>query len=264
MAETIYRHLQRKIKTICVGLPESASGYDEQYLKVLFTLEEAEFAMKMERGLQTLEEVAQSVQVSVEEAARMLSMMCKDGRVYRVKGGDGLTRYYLMTTYHGLFEWNLTRMDPSWVRPMVKHNMEGLTSVFFNSEILENNECLEIDNLEGIIKRQEKIALLPCFCRETADMFMNKENVCRHNSPDGHQICLAFGEFVDFYNDVLGVGKRITADEALELLSRASENGTTCMVFNDKNVEGMCNCCSDCCGVIGGLRAFGPGRSEIS
>jgi ferredoxin len=34
------------------------------------------------------------------------------------------------------------------------------------------------------------------------------------------------------------------------------------MVFNDKNVEGMCNCCSDCCGVIGGLRAFGPGRTQ--
>jgi len=155
MAETIYRHLLRKINTICVGLPESASGYDEQYLKVLFTPEEAGFAMKMERGLQTLEEVADSVQVSVEEAARMLSMMCKDGLVYRVKDRDGVTRYYLMTTCRGLFEWNLTRIDPSWIRPMVKHNMEGLTSVFFNSEIpifrylpirpdlVENNESLK-------------------------------------------------------------------------------------------------------------------------
>jgi len=46
--------------------------------------------MKMEGGLQTLEEVAESVQVSVEEAERMLSMMCKDGLVYRVKDRDGV------------------------------------------------------------------------------------------------------------------------------------------------------------------------------
>jgi len=39
MGETIYRQLQSKINTIGVGLPESASGYDEQYLKVLFTPE---------------------------------------------------------------------------------------------------------------------------------------------------------------------------------------------------------------------------------
>lgn len=272
--ESIYRQLQRKINTIGVGLPESRDGYDEEYLKVLFTPEEADFAMKMERGLQTLEEAAQSVDMSVEETRRMLNIMCKDGLVYNVKDKDGVIRYYLVGTYHGFFEWNVRRMEPAWVRPMVKHNLNGLTNVFWASELpffrylpirpdlVENDECLDIDNIHTIIRRQEKIAVVPCFCRATADMFSRKENFCKHNSPPGHELCLAFGEFVDFYLDVLNTGRRITTEEALEIMSRASENGTTAMIVNDKNVEGMCSCCSCCCGVIGGLRAFGPGRAN--
>ena len=58
-------------------MPESASGYDEEYLKVLFTPEEAEFALKMDRGLQTLEEVSESGQASVEKAECRLGCMCR-------------------------------------------------------------------------------------------------------------------------------------------------------------------------------------------
>jgi len=270
--ESIYRQLQRKINMIGVGLPESSQGLDEVYLKGLFTPEEAEFALKMDLRLQTAEETAESMGIPVEEAQRMLDLMCKDGLVYR-RRINGLFHYYLVGTYHGFFEWNVGRMDPSWVKPMVKHNVAGLTNVFWTSErplfrylpirpeLVENNECLDIDNVDEIIKRQKKIATVPCFCRSSADMFTGKENFCKHDSSEGHHTCMAFGEFVDFYEDVLHVGRRITNEEALDLIHKCSETGTASMVFNDKVVEGMCSCCPCCCGVTGGLRTFGPGRA---
>lgn len=271
--ESIYRQLQRKINTIGVGLPESDKGFDEEYLKALFTPEEAEFALKMDRSLQTVEEVATSMEIPTDEAQEMLNKMCKDGLVYSVKDKDKVMRYKLIGTYHGFFEWNVGRMDPSWVRPMVKHNISGLTNTFWASELpffryipnrpdlVEDGKCLDIDNVETIIRRQEKIAVIPCYCRRTADMWKREEKVCKHYSEDDYQICLAFGEFVDFYMDVLKIGRRITADEALEIISHGSENGTSAMVVNDKNVEGMCSCCACCCGIIGGLRTFGPGQA---
>jgi|GEM_PF-1027705 len=273
--ESIYRQLQRKINMIGVGLPESDRGFDMDYLKVLFTPEEAEFALKMDLvGMQTADEVAGSMGIPVEEAQRMLDMMCSHGLVYRRKSKeDGLFRYKLVGTYHGFFEWNVGQMEPAWVKPMVKHNISGLSRIFWTSqrplfrylpirpELVENNECLDIDNVEKIIRSKDKIGIVPCFCRETADMYAGKEDNCRHKSKKGNEICIGFGDFVDFYADVMHVGRRITADEALELIHKCSENGTAAMVLNDKTVEGMCSCCPCCCGVVGGLRTFGPGRA---
>ena len=271
--ESIYRHLQRKLNTIGVGVPESEKGYDLEYLKVLFTEEEVEFALKMDIGLQTLEEVARSMVISCEEAQRMLSMLAKDGLVYNVADQNGVVRYYLCSSYHGFFEWNVGRATPEWIKPMVKHNMNGMTKIFFTSEVplfrylpirpdlVENGECLDIDNVEKIIRRQKRIAVLPCFCRVTSKTFAG-ENVCKAPHHKHYETCLAFGEFVDFFINELGVSREISADEALEIMSHSSQRGTTCMVLNDKNVEGMCNCCSCCCGVVGGLRAFGAGKAK--
>ncbi len=272
--ESIYRQLQRKINTIGVGMPESMKGYDEQYLKVLFTPEEAEFAMNMPRGFRTLEEVAEAVEKPVDETKKMLDIMAKDGLVYHALDKEGVRRYYLCATYHGFFEWNLGRMDPSWVKPMVKHNMEGLTHVFFNTqypifrylpirpELVEDGKCLDMDNMEKVIRSHKKISVQPCFCRMTANTYAGKD-ICKHCDPPGnYEVCLGFDDFTDFYVNVLGVGRYITADEAIEIMHRASKNGTLCMVFNDRNSEAMCSCCACCCGVVGGLRAFGPGKAK--
>jgi len=271
--ESVYRQLQRKLNTIGVGVPESEKGYDVEYLKALFTEEEAEFALKMDVGLHTLEEVAQSMGISPEEAQRMLTTMSKHGLVYHVADKDGVVRYYLCSSYHGFFEWNVGRADPAWIKPMVKHNMAGMTKVFFNSEVplfrylpirpdlVEDGECLDIDNIENIIRRQKRIAVVSCFCKVTSKTFGGK-HVCKAAPHDNYATCLAFGEFVDFYIDELEIGREITADEALEIMSHSSKRRTAPMVLNDKNVEGMCNCCPCCCGVVGGLRAFGAGKAR--
>ena len=274
--ESIYRQLQRKINTIGVGFPENENGYDVEVLKALFDEEEAEFALKMDRGLHTAKEFAESLGMPLEETERILNKMIKDGLVYYAAHNEanGEERQYcLISTYHGFFEWNVGRMDPSWVNPMVKANIEGLSRVFFNSEhpmfrylpvrpeLVDGGKCLDEDNMELYIKRAKKCAKTPCFCRQTSAIFSGKW-FCKHNPEEELDICLAFDDFAHFFVEELGVGEYITTEEALEIMSRATDRGTACLVLNDTNVEGMCSCCSCCCGVIGGIRAFGPGYAK--
>ena len=271
--ESIYRQLQRKLNTIGVGLPESMKGYDEEYLKLLYSEEEAEFAMKMERGLHTAKEHAASLGIPIEEATCMLEKMAQDGLVYYAVNDNGEKVYYLCSSYHGIFEWNVGRMDPSWVNLMVKHNIEGLTNVFFASEhpmfrylpnrpdLVEDGKCLDCDNVESYIRRAKKCAKVACFCRATAKMYAGK-SVCKTNPPEDLSVCLMFDDFATFYIEVLKIGEYITHEEALEIIGRASKSGTASMILNDESCEGMCSCCACCCGVIGGLRAFGPGYTK--
>jgi len=120
---------------------------------------------------------------------------------------------------------------------------------------------LDIDNIEKIIQRQKRIAVVPCFCKVTSKTFAGK-HICRAAPDEDYETCLAFGEFVDFYIGELGMSREITVDEALKIMSHSSDRWTTPMVLNDKNVEGMCNCCRCCCGVVGGLKAFGGGKAR--
>ena len=46
--ESIYRQLQRKLNTLGMGLPETDEGYELEYLKEMFTPEDARFALDME------------------------------------------------------------------------------------------------------------------------------------------------------------------------------------------------------------------------
>jgi len=270
--ENVYQQLQRKLNTIGLGLPESENGYDQEYLPFLLTEEEAEFAVKMDRGHQTAENVAANMGIPLGEAKRMLKALGKAGLVYHFKDKDNVDQYFMVSSYHGIFEWNLYRPDPAWIKPMVKHNVDGMFRVFFNSEMpmfrfvpnypeqVENGECLEIDNKEALIRKKRRIALMPCFCRLSSSVNADKENACKAD-PDTFNVCLGFDDFADFYIDELGAGKDITADEAVEIMSKSAQKGTMTSVINSQAAEGMCNCCRCCCGIVYGLKAFGPNKA---
>lgn len=268
--ETIYRQLQRKINSIGPGLPESKAGNDLEYLQWLFTEEQAEFAVKMDRGNHTCEEVAQSMGIPVEEAREKLTDLGRAGLVYHFIDRDGLEKYYLSTSYHGFCEWNLFRPDDAWLKPLVKHNMEGLIRVMGAAKTpmfryipgdpsKVENGCLDIDNKEKIIRSKRRIAKVACFCRLCSKGYAG-HNVCK-TDPEDYNVCICFDSFADFYLDELGTGVEITADEAVELMSHSSEKGYTHALTNSQDSEGMCNCCHCCCGILFGLRKFGAGNA---
>jgi Pyruvate/2-oxoacid:ferredoxin oxidoreductase delta subunit len=271
--ESIYRQLQRKLHTIGSGLPESDKGHELVCLEELFTPEEAQFALKMDLGLRSAKEVAESMGISEEEASERLQSMSERGLLYRVQD-EGIVKYYLITAYHGYMEFNVNRVTPLLTQNLGKHFGKGLGKIFYGAphplfrfiplraELVENGECLDYDDPEAIINRQEKLALTKCFCRLVAEM-NNGGPVCKRNPPESLEVCMMFNEFADFYLEN-GIAREITKQEALEIIRKCDANGTAVEILNTTNPQVMCSCCSCCCGVIMAHRAFGGASADYA
>jgi len=62
-----------------------------------------------------------------------------------------------------------------------------------------------------------------------------------------------FGSMARYYLDN-GMGRRVSASEALELTRQAQAAGLVTQPSTSQNPNGMCNCCGDCCGVLTAMR----------
>lgn len=61
------------------------------------------------------------------------------------------------------------------------------------------------------------------------------------------EVCLLLGFYADYYID-LGMGRRITQEEALDILEMAEEAGLVHQFADSLDPGAICNCCPDCCG----------------
>jgi len=94
------------------------------------------------------------------------------------------------------------------------------------------------------------IAVVHCFCRQYRKMM---EEPCRF----GHapQSCLVIGSLARFAVQY-GTGRYLSKSDALQLLREVESRGAVHQVFHadedtGKPEIGICNCCWDCCGVLG-------------
>jgi electron transport complex protein RnfB len=61
-----------------------------------------------------------------------------------------------------------------------------------------------------------------------------------------------FGSMGQYYlNEKMG--RLIPIEEAIEILKKCREDGLVTQPATAQNPTGMCNCCGDCCGVLGAI-----------
>ena len=94
------------------------------------------------------------------------------------------------------------------------------------------------------------IALMHCFCRQWRKMV---DDSCRFHYPP--ESCLTIGAISAFIVRY-GFGRFVTPDEALAVIEQTREAGAVHTVFYEKDdlrraEIGICNCCPDCCGLLG-------------
>ena len=104
---------------------------------------------------------------------------------------------------------------------------------------------LPYEAIKGIIERNEIISVNYCYCRNWKD---NLQDQCKLESPKLN--CFQFGRYAQFLIDH-NFGKRISKEEAIEILKEAEDNGLVHKAIHLKNPEqeedAFCNCCNCCC-----------------
>ncbi len=108
------------------------------------------------------------------------------------------------------------------------------------------------DVLELIEKYGDRneICVIHCFCRHYHELI---DEPCRFNIPS--ESCITIGKFTK-YLAKYGLGRMISKEEALEIIKQAEKKGAVHQLFYEKEDMDLpeiaiCNCCWDCCGVLG-------------
>lgn len=120
------------------------------------------------------------------------------------------------------------------------------------SAIKDLPDVLPYENIVEMLRAQEKIAVVPCSCRNVTDL----TNVgCKYTIEKAadHSTwhCIQVGRGAEYVVE-RGTGVEISFEEALELLERIEKDGlihtwpNTAKIV-DRSVTVNCNCCSDCC-----------------
>jgi len=257
MTKDIYRRLQEQLNGYSVGFPATESGVEIQILRKLFSEEDAEIFSALSPALEKPEEIAEKLGRPLDELKEKLEDMASRGLLFRLSK-DGMIRYGATAFIHGIYEFQLPRMDRELAEMVDRYLNEGMDKAFIGikgtflrtipiaQSIDPRHQVASIDDAAEIIRKAGKIVVADCVCRKSKDVL---DRSC--GAP--LEVCLLFGSMGQYYLDNK-MGREINVEEAIGIVSRAQEAGLVTQPATSANPSGMCNCCGDCCGVLASIK----------
>ncbi len=265
MEKDVFKKLQEKLNYYSIGFPETETGVEIKILKTLFSKDEADLFLSMSHNLEEPETIAQRSSRPLHYVCDQLEDMASRGLVFRLKKGDS-SRYAAIPFVHGLFEFQVSRMDRNLSELMEEYFRSGFLEAFNQSKgtflrtipvqksLDDTRNVAAFDDAVAILKKMKKIVVTSCICRKQKGLI---DRAC--DKP--LDTCFMFGAMGQYYLDNR-MGREINIDEAIRILTEAQAAGLVTQPATAQNPGGMCNCCGDCCGVLMALNQH-PKPSEI-
>lgn len=255
-ARDVYEMLADHLNRLPAGYPRTPSGVEIRILKRLFTPEEAMLAQALTFKPETPYEIAQRVGGNVEEIAERLENMAKKGLIFRLKKGSE-KRYMAAQFVVGIWEYHVNDLSPELIADLreylpyhFEHQMKLQTPqmrvIPIPGAITAQQSVMPYEEAAKLIESQDLIAVAPCICRK--EHRMTGEGC---NRP--LESCLMFGVAAQYYIDN-GLGRRISREEALEIIKEAERDARVLEPSNAQNIAAMCTCCGCCCQILKNLK----------
>ncbi len=229
--------------------------------KKLIPEDEAELGCVVPKKPSSVEEIAKLGGISPEKAAPMLKHMAQKGVVFEREAG-GQFFYNITPFIPGFYEYVMTdpetKKDPELAELFrdVNHILPGKLLQFVNpqeggllkvtpvmKEVDAQRKVYSFEDVRTFLDKVDSYAVADCACRLSAKMVGKG---CTHPVEDS---CMQLGETADYYVRT-GRGRRVTKEEAIELLESYEQAGLVHTAFS---VEGedfssfICNCCGCSC-----------------
>lgn len=255
--EDIYEQLRQKLDGMTKGYPKTEKGSELAFLKKVFTKEDAEIFIKFKRGLQTPEQAAFDLGMSVEAAVEKLESMSKKGLLYWEREG-GRKRYRIVPFIHGIWEFNVDRIEPEDAVNMGRYYADGYGKTLMDyhipiarvvpirADVVKDGKLLLDDNIEAIIRKQTLIVACDCACRKVAT-FSKKHCHCT----DDMNVCITFGPAAEYMLETnIGHPRILTVEQTLEILRHDEKEGLFLQAAHAKDCSGFCSCSKCHCGFL--------------
>lgn len=265
MSGKVYENLREFLDQFPLGFPQTNTGVEIKILKRLFTEKEAETALLLTLLPEEASHIAERGKVKAGELEKTLESMSKKGLVFRVRR-KGKTFYRAAPFMIGLYEYSVDKIDrelaglykeyyeTAYLDEMGASNVPGFKVIPIEKNIAGGMVLVPFQRLREDIKAARKIAVADCICRKEA-----------HLTGDGcdHPIetCLSFGVAAEYYIEN-GMGREITAEEAIQIVEKADDAGLVHASANSKHLSNICNCCPCCCASMKGITRRGHDKHK--
>lgn len=262
----IYRKLQKRLDLYSFGFPESETGDDIKLLKKLFTEDEAGIFLQLSPKLETPEEIIKRTGITEPGFALKLEDMASRGLLFRLNR-NGIKRYGAIPFMHGLVEFRINNLDAemsgmldNYFQSTFNTNIAENAGMFLrvvpvNKAVVVEHHVAAFDDASRILKANENlIVVADCTCRK-------KSEITGTSCGKPLETCFMFGSMAEYYIENR-IGRKVDYEEAVNILRLAQESGLVTQPSTSQNPAGMCNCCGDCCGVLGAIKKF-PAPAEL-
>ncbi|MBN1546155.1 MAG: 4Fe-4S binding protein [Syntrophaceae bacterium] len=270
MSNDVYKKLGKHLSALGMGYPDK----DEliPILEANFSPFEAEVALAIPTGVIPLEAVSVAgiagvLQMPAEQITPVLENLARRGLLFSKKLDDGTTGYALHQFGYGFpqtFFWGGIDAPnaKATAEMIVKYSrLPDLEWAYGSTpskayRFLPAAAALDPDShavfpfemMEEVIKKVTTIAIVHCPCRATMELLGKRQ--CHH----ALEACIKYDDLAEYLLDT-GIGRKISPDEALNVIKKCEEAGLVHLVDNAREgIKHTCNCCGCCCWSVGTIR----------
>ena len=265
MPDTAYLKLREFLDQYPIGFPKTSSGVEIEILKRLFTAEEAGVAVLLTHVPEKAGQIAARAGLDKRALEETLESMAGKGLVFRARRG-GRTLYNTAPFMIGLYEYSVKKID----RELAELFKEYYETAFLDElgasdvpgfKVLPISRHVEADfalfpflELKKNIRAARRISVTECICRKEARL---TGDGCDHP----RETCLSFGVAAEYYIEN-GLGREVTAEEAIAICEEADKAGLVHAGANTKHLSNLCNCCPCCCASMKGITQRGHDKHK--
>jgi len=200
---------------------------------------------------------AKKLGIGIEELEKKLDEMYNRGLINYGKSGE--EKFYGSAPLAiGMYEYQLNSLTEDFVKDIYQYFEESFIPEEYNKSGIPQLRTIPIeqslapeqaistyDDLRSMIENiGEPIAVAECICRQAKDLISDP---CK--KADLRHICFSFRRAGEAYIE-RGLAKKISKEEALNLLEKAEEDGLVLQPGNSMRPMCICCCCDCCCEIL--------------
>ncbi|MEW6426919.1 MAG: 4Fe-4S dicluster domain-containing protein [Thermodesulfobacteriota bacterium] len=271
-----HRFLQHRLTRKVQANPASPTLM--RILHLLFSPADAELAGRLPHDFTPVETLAQNLGIPADELNERLTEMARRGVVFDIEC-NGRRYVTLPPVVIGFFELVFMRARPDLPMPELARLFEqyftendgALARSFWQGQTQlartlvreeavpeeDHSEILDWERATQIVASATAVSVGTCQCLHVAE---HNGNGC--DKPP--EVCLTFN-YAAASMIRNGISRAISKNEALAVLAKSKEANLVQIGDNvQRNVSFICNCCSCCCHMLRGIKAYRLHKGVVS
>lgn len=250
----IYEMLREKLDKFPIGMPASKEAID--ILKILYTPEEAEIALKLPILNKSLEELSVDIGEDQYRIQEILDRMADKGTVYAMEK-NGKKFYRMLPSVEGYAEtpfWagkidaTARKLAPLWRKyfdDKFAHELGDRVNTLMrvvplHTTISNASQVTPYEDMVKLLEQNTYFAVAYCPCRQ---IMRETGSGCNHLL----EVCFHFNSMGKYMVEH-HMAKELSREETLDILKKCNEDGLVHVTYNNQGkINTICNCCSCCC-----------------